>query len=393
MVKVAKDISYVNPVLNINSIDDYTLFPDSIEVYIGYSDISFDKYSSSDDAIFASSNSVYLLNFNISGYVEGDFDDIIPKNVGLKIFNFENSYSGLGGLSGVTGNSTNKIGIYFDGLEGTKEIVLVEKSGGFTWEDLFGSPTPFYILGLNKSFVNLINQNNKAVFYGSISFQITNVNPQAQTMIEIHNFKLPSPILTYVGVEFTNEQKQNQTYDGFYSIDDEVWQGQVYLNGATTNLVDSLNYNDLRLYSSSQPNSDLSGNSTILTDDDGKVSGLLLTLKIPGFKLFDKAGMKYFLESQQMVTLSSSQMVDTYKQTFGIPDGDGNYYLKEYYNENAKVGSQVVSGTITNAYNYVTTKPFNIETNVGNIKFRYNPHDDDKFQLEVITKQRGRKIC
>ena len=99
--------------------------------------------------------------------------------------------------------------------------------------------------------------------------------------------------------------------------------------------------------------------------------------------------MKYFLESQQMVTLSSSQMVDAYKKSFGINDGNGNYYLQEYYNEDAKIGSQVVSGTITNAYNYVTTKPFNIKTNVGKIKYRYNPNDDDRFQLEVITKQRG----
>ena len=396
LVKVATDVSYVNPVLNIDSIDDYEDYPSSIIFRHVYLDESLSTQNSEDSAVFSINNSVSLFSVNISGCIEGDFDEIVKKT-GLKEFPFSKAFvrsdrSNLSTLRYDNEDYTNKFGIFFDGLEGAKEVFLVEKKYGFRCEKFFGTTDKYYILGIHNSFVTLMNKDNCAVFHGTITLQITNANPISETMIEIHNFKLPSPILTYIGVDFTNEQKQKQTYDGFYPINDEVWQGQVYLNGATTNLVDSTNYNNLKLYSSSQPNSDLSGNSTILTDDDGNVSGLLLTLKIPGFKLFDSAGMKYFLESQQMVTLSSSQMVDTYNASFGINDGNGNYYLKEYFNENAKVGSQVVSGTITNAYNYVTTKPFDIKMNIGNIKFRYNPKDDDKFQLEVITKNANQKF-
>lgn len=393
LVKIATDDAYVNPVSQFDT-DEVSLYPSTLIIPISCSNVSIGQYydegAEQSESLFGESiEGVYNFTFNISGSV-GSFKTY-SESVGIKYFNIDNSL--FNGLSSDTSSSvSNQFGIYFDGLEGVKEIYIKNNNVPIYFSGIIGSSTPYYILGLNKSFITLINQNGTGVFTGFISIQMTQTNPQSSNTIQIHNFKLPAPILTSVSVSFNNEQEENLTYDGYYSLNDEVWQGQVYLNGSTSNLVNSTNYNNLRLYSSSQPNSDLSGNSTILTDDDGNISGLLLTIKIPGFKLFKSAGMKYFLESEQYVTLSSTEMVNAYNKSFGITDNNGNYYLQEYYNPNAKIGSQVVSGTITNAYNYVETAPMSIKSNVGVIKFRYNPPDDDKFQLEVITKSKNGKF-
>lgn len=401
LVKIATDVSYVDSILDVESTSDYPTLPSSINVPVTFLNSQLGKFYSetySGETVYGTAvDGVYDWTFEISGSI-GDFDTYEETMLGVKYFDISNGVFPSSIIDSTDSTpEQNRIGIYFDGLAGSKEVVIdIQKQCGITFNGAnYGlSNVKLYILGLNKSFVNLINQNGTGVFYGTISLQMTDVNISKDDMIEIHNFKLPSPIITAVGVNFTNKQKANRTNDGFYTINDgdEIWKKQVSLNGTTTNLIDSTSSKNLKLYSSSQPNSDLSGNSTLLTDDDGNVSALLLTLKVPGFKLFKSAGMKYFLESKQYVTLSSTEMVDDYNQSFGIVDNDGEYCLKEYYDENARIGSQVVSGTITNAYNYVETTSFNINLAVGVVKYKYTPPDDDKFQLEVITKAKGGKF-
>ena len=131
LVKVATDVSYVNPVLNIDSIDDYEDYPSSIIFRHVYLDESLSTQNSEDSAVFSINNSVSLFSVNISGCIEGDFDEIVKKT-GLKEFPFSKAFvrsdrSNLSTLRYDNEDYTNKFGIFFDGLEGAKEVLLVEK--------------------------------------------------------------------------------------------------------------------------------------------------------------------------------------------------------------------------------------------------------------------------
>ena len=403
LAKIATDVAYINPVLNVESIADYPAYPSSLteNVKILASELN--------SAQIGYNN---LFTFIISGSI-GNYNSYINQ-VGVAYFKMDEALFG-DAISGTASNINSEnaypeFGIYFDGLPGAKEVILKNGETGANFK-LKGDSTgaAYYAIGLNKSFVNLTESNGEGVFYGSISIQVSTNNPVTlDNFVEIHNFKLPSPIITSIGVSFSNEQKSELDGDGYYSLTDDIWQKQVIFNTTNNTIVETsqlfnidntgdskIDYNDFRLYSSSTPGSELSGNSTVMTDDNGKITGLLLTVKIPGIKMFKTAGMKYFLENKQDVILSSQTMLDVYKKTFGIKytDGanNGKYCLGDEYNQNAVIGSTVTSGTISNGYNVVETKPMRGKTAVGHLRYKYNPVDDDKFQLEVITKGKGTK--
>ena len=399
LAKVATDIAYVNPVLNVESYDDLPEYPETIVVTnrVIKTNLEGTNYSN-----------VYLYSFVISGSI-GDYNTYIDK-VGIKHFTIPSKrYTTNNGVNTFYDNPNLEIGIYFDGLPGRKEVIIEDFSSLNTVSTINYNNKMYYVIGLNKSFVNLMNQNNEGIFYGSVIIQVSSINPiKNSNYVELHNFKLPSPIITSVGISFSNEQKANLDFDGYYSITDDIWQKQITfsnLNGSVFQTVhgikkdnnkdQKIDYEDYRLYSSCQPGQGLSGNSTILTDNDGNTTGLLLTLQIPGIKLFDHAGQKFILENKQEVVIEDEDMLNTYNNDIGnkkYPNTtpiSSHYMFEEDRVPNADIGSTVTSGTVSILYNDVVTKPMGGRVTVGHLRYKYNPIDDDKFQLEVITKARG----
>ena len=269
----------------------------------------------------------------------------------------------------------NIFGIYFDGLLYEKEVYLTNNNAKFKLGN-----TDYIITSILTSNIKV---EKTGVFNGEIVFELATETPSNLSTIEIHNVKLPIPKIGKIGVTYSDSILDSLDENGYYTCDENTWQKKVMFNSGTS-LVDVSSKNFETLFTLHGEN-EIQSTTNLIYDEDGNISGMMIKLKVPGFKKFDHATSGYILENQFETTLSSSEMLSSYQ-------GLGQFNLIGY-NSAAAIGSTVTSGSLNFEYNRTETIGLGKAIDaIGKIKYVYNPMGRNDFQLEVITKGKNTKF-
>ena len=421
VVKTAKDLKNVNNVTNVN------------EILEGVPEIKLKHYGFDfiDNSIYQITNTISTAKFSFygildlenlerGGYVELTIDPNHISNLSnLDIMNFKvvnpRIYNTQGEMK-IRGTY-----LFLNGFPNTQQDVLWDVNAQTTNNSRnmfdFGNNVIGYITSIRSSDIILTDE---GIISGYINYDfIRSLNADnSMEEIEVHHVNLPAPILTNIGVSFTDEQKENLDKDGYYPINDNIWKREVAFNSDACASVDLLsrvkNINSLRLYSSMIPNQSINGKLTPLFDDDNELSGFFIELKFNKISTFNKAELKMYIDNQKNVIINNEETLSSYHENIGLSkysiETIGN--TPDEYNKDAKIGDTVISGTVQAAYNYVKTEGIKLDYNykdssskvlykntvnggipgVGYVKHTFNPIDNNLFQLEVITKAAGEEF-
>lgn len=304
------------------------------------------------------------LTYQISGLL----NDV--SITGLRQFNINGDTNVTLGANTV---NQNVFGIYFDGLLYEKEVYLTNTNAQFT----YGGSN--YVI--NSILTSNVKVEKNGKFSGIIDFEIKPVNSSSLTTIELHNVKLPIPKISKIGITYSDSILDSLDSNGYYTCDGNTWQKKVMFNSSSS-LVD-VSTKDLQTLFTLQSENEIQSTTNIVYDNDGKISGMMISLKVPGFRKYKTATSGFILENQFETTLSSTEMLTSYQG------------LKEFnligYDSAATVGSKITSGSLNFEYNRIVTEGLGEAVDsVGKIKYTYNPLGKDDFQLEVITKGKNK---
>ena len=261
-----------------------------------------------------------------------------------------------------------------------------------------------------------IRLSNDGILSGHIIYDFSNLllDKVESEKIQLHHVNLPAPILTNIGVSFTDNQKENLDRNGFYPVNDNIWRREVAFNSNINSCIDLTkkvkNINSLRIYSSLIPNPTMNGKVVPLFDDNNQLSGFFIELKLDKITTFEMAGLRMYVDNPREILLENQDMLSSYRRNIGLlsaaNDLESTQLLPgvdsqpEEFNQYARVGDTVISGNVQAAYNYVSTSGITINEPkingtipyVGVVKHIFNPVDDDLFQLEVVTKNAGEEF-
>jgi hypothetical protein len=349
VVQIAKDFKYINNIKFTSSFDDIENYPDGPDL------------------------------IDIYGWWESGMSNY-GKNTNMKKYYVSGSIANLS-LTGkkevkLTRTSEydkpNSFYIYFDGLLYEKEVAICDNSNTLN------------IGGVQYNIVSIITSTisikNDGKFDGYVAFELCKTQNLNSDKVEIHNIKMPCPSVNSIGLYYNDDFQNLLDNRGYFTIDDEVWQKKVALNKTNTNLF-KLNSSENLIFTLQEEN-ELRSSIEIDYDDYGKPVGIFVSLTFPGLNKFSRCETKFFLENQQHVTLKTQEELDNYK--------DLAQFNLDNYNSNATIGTTVLSGGLNFEYNKLITTGLNANfSNVGTLKYVYNPVGKNDFQLEVITKTKN----
>lgn len=416
VVKIAEDNKNINNVINISEIA-------SDEPRLKLKTYSFDTVDNSQKVEDNLNGIVSSFQMNFYGEIDYDYIEkggvvdlvIDPTNFNpsqLHNMNYKN-YSG-GALS-VKGNMMIK-GTYLilNGLPGTEQSIVWEDDENSEYHNIINNQnTVTRIIGIKSSNVILYNT---GVISGIIEYYVSDKakSINALEQIEIHHVNLPAPILTNIGISFTDYQKENLDRNGYFPINDNIWRREVAFNSTACTSVNLLNkvsnINKLRIYSSLIPEQTIKGKITPLFDDENELSGFFIELKLNKISTFKKSELKMYLENKKEIQINDQDTLSAYHRNIGgFYNGMDNPSIftpsaPDEYNSNVIIGDTVISGDVQAAYNYVQTDGIKLDSSnknisvngaiagVGYVKHVFNPIDDNLFQLEVITKNAGEEF-
>lgn len=330
-------------------------------------------------------------NYNITFEISGVITD--PKTYGYELIELPLSGSASEqSFESIQENSNLKhdsIWIFFDGLNinSKKEVLLNEN-------DLK------YLINKKKYKISQVLSSNiildESTITGSFTLEFIDADSIENEMIEIHNIKLPEPKIKSIKIDYNDRTKDYLTKDGLLKVDDDVWAKYIMLN--KSELSYDLDESPVFLF---QDSDKIKSNCVELYDNNNNLTGLFVTLKVNGFRKFEKAGFNWKFANPTEVLLSSQEMVDDYKSigyalTSGVvPSSEMSDLLKIFpeYRNDVALGNTVISGDyIGNEFNSIKTVPItgNIQS-VGECLYKVNPPENNKFQLELLVKPSGKE--
>lgn len=364
-----------------------------------YDDVDFTKYEITNQAtvdevkIVSGSieNNVITIQYSIRGTIAD------TSTYGYKMFDMPVSgYLSTGATTGLKittteGGTMDKCCIFFDSLLNDKEIYLAELNKEYDLVSGTASIIGYKIAKLNENATN-VKLSGDGNFGGTFELQMTTSEATENKQIEIHNVKLPEPIIKQIKIGYNDNSKL--TRDGFLKIDDDVWSKHVYLNNAFMKYESG----DKPIFTFDDA-SKIKSNCIELYDDNGNIKGLFVTLKIKGFKKLKESQFEWYFENPETVVLSTPDLVSSYQSITGIFENDImpscsvdklNGIFPEY-NINASLGDVVLSSeSIKNRFNPIITAPLTGKiSHVGECIYKVNPPENDKFQIEIIASSNG----
>lgn len=276
------------------------------------------------------------------------------------------------GLKKFTIGNDETFGIYFDGLLYEKKVYLVNENV---------KVDSYVLMSIDEENTHVTVEKD-GTFSGTITFHAVTQASVKDSLIEIHNVKLPFPKISKIGITYNDRYVNMLDKNGYFVYDNNTWQKKIMFNGSGS-LIELQNPPSILV--ADQGGNEMRSSINVVYDDFGTISGMMVSITLPGIKQFKNTTAGYILENEFETTLSTQEMVDAYHEY--------NKKLTPHinsYNASAVVGTTVLSGTLNYEYNKINASPLTTKVNnVGKLKYVYNPAGKNNFQLEVITKNKG----
>ena len=259
--------------------------------------------------------------------------------------------------------------VNFDGLIHEKDVYIDENCNKT-------SSLQYKLLCVNS---NTLSLSNDGILSGSIEFQISEINSINDNRIEIHNIKPISPTLNSFALCYSDSLEIDK-YGA--KLNNEIWSKHINL------ITDKFSHklSEFKPYFSLQTSNDIRSEIAYKYDENNKITGLYITLKLKGLQAFDKASYRYYLDNPSSIVLSSESLLESYKS---LSNYVASGFSIENYTENAQLNDTVLIGNLKTVYNYIRTLPFIENINIGSYNYVYNPIGDSNFQIEILKKSNG----
>lgn len=381
--KQATDVRYVNNIRSYSEADyeRYVITDNGGQVTV--------RLTFSEAKAVPGNDSVMLVTFAVDGLIDSvsRYGYLPVKIAGAYGKGFE--YAGVDGDKDK--NNPDEICVFFDGLLYDKQVFI--RTNGASYKIADDDSRLFKMAKVDSSTVTVFDN---GTIGGSLTLQFTDSSSSEHDTIEIHNVKLPEPTIGKIRVGFSDLSRGSLSQNGMLQVDSDLWSKFVTLNGAT------LDYSGAQPAFTLQEGNSLKSSCVEMYDDKGILTGVFVTLKLSGLKMFEKGSFRWRFENPKSVVLSSEELLDSYRgigellysgisPAVIIPSAEYLSATFREYRHDAKIGYTVLSGDrVGNEFNSISTMPLSTSVDgVGACTYCVNPPENDKFQLEMLIKRKG----
>lgn len=331
------------------------------------------------DEEYPNVNNSIKQNFNLLVSFNDGKTELTIDNINYTVYDSE--MKGMIWINISNGNCSNKqseghFGIYMDGHLYEKSVYI---NNSKTFSHGSGQNAKEYnILSIIDNSIEL-SADGTRLLKGSIKFQICeegkNINDGE---IEIHNVKPLCPTINKFGIACSNDYDENKRL----RLGNGIWSKYITLNEQFVNY----SFNKDQPFFALQSAEEIKSSVVEKIGNNGKITGIIITIKLKGLRKFKNAGFRYFIENQTPVVLSSEELLNSYK-VYGNISPDGGECI-DGYSVGAELGDTVISGNVKSEYNKITTVPFteSYKGEIGYCEYKYNPLGNNDFQIEMFVK-------
>ena len=197
----------------------------------------------------------------------------------------------------------DEICVFFDGLLYDKQVFI--RTNGASYKIANDDSRLFKMAKVDSSTVTVFDN---GTIGGSLTLQFTDSSSSEHDVIEIHNVKLPEPTIGKIRVGFSDLSRGSLSQNGMLQVDSDLWSKFVTLNGAT------LDYSGAQPAFTLQEGNSLKSSCVEMYDDKGILTGVFVTLKLSGLKMFEKGSFRWRFENPKSIVLSSEELLDSYRE-------------------------------------------------------------------------------